>query len=96
MDEDMSMRHLGIESAIANVANKDKCAEILLKECEPNISPYDYLELSFIYQQLAKLNASGAKNALLVLEIIADYERLNPPDLREISQINQATRVLYN
>jgi hypothetical protein len=92
---DQTYRHMRIESAMARVANKERCADMLMKTCEPYISSYDYQELSFLYQQVAKLSISiDCKNSLLVLEIITDYNRLNSPDQKELHKIKKSPKVI--
>jgi hypothetical protein len=65
---------------------------MLMQDCLPEVSPYDYEEITFLYQQMALLDggAQESKKALLVLDVLADYTRTNPPDDKELALVNKA------
>lgn len=96
-DQETESRHARIRTALANVTNKGKCAEMLMKECQPRFSPYDYEELTFFYQQLSQLDNHllDCKKPLLVLEIINGYACTNQPEVVQ-DQVSDVSDIYQN
>ncbi|OUM65122.1 hypothetical protein PIROE2DRAFT_7928, partial [Piromyces sp. E2] len=80
--EDYKSKIVGV---IDEIANKEKLLAMLTDICLPQVSPYDYDKLQFIYEQMDRLigNEDTIKKHLMVLDILSSYTRSLPPNKDE-------------
>ncbi|KAL1915878.1 uncharacterized protein VTP21DRAFT_6266 [Calcarisporiella thermophila] len=77
-----------IAGVIDGVVNKGKLLKMLQELCLPRISPYDYERLLFLLKQMLHLDPenSVAKKGTIILDILKNYTRINPPSVEELSE----------
>ncbi|ORX95635.1 hypothetical protein K493DRAFT_371980 [Basidiobolus meristosporus CBS 931.73] len=76
-----------VVGVVDDIVNKEKLLHLLISQCVPRVSPYDYERLQFIFQQIIQLlpDHADSKTAITILDILMNYTRLSTPALDELS-----------
>ncbi|KAK9768761.1 hypothetical protein K7432_000363 [Basidiobolus ranarum] len=76
-----------VVGVVDDIVNKEKLLHLLISQCVPRISPYDYERLQFVFQQIIQLlpDHADSKTAITILDILINYTRLSSPNLDELS-----------
>ncbi|KAJ3128527.1 hypothetical protein HK098_004157 [Nowakowskiella sp. JEL0407] len=77
----------GIVGVIDDVANKEMLQKVLIEDCLERVNSYDYERLQFILHQIQRLDPENetCKMGLGALEVVKNYERSQPPTLKELN-----------
>jgi hypothetical protein len=84
--EDSHSYKARIAGVLEDVANQEKLVQILIESILPQISPYDYERLMFIFSQVKRLEEGNdiAKRGTMVLDVLSSYTRVSAPTFDEL------------